>query len=333
MSESKIIDYKEIYGGKRYHSYNTYLKKKYGQRVQKVTVDAGFTCPNRDGTVAYGGCIYCNNESFNPGYNNPTKSLRQQIDEGKEFLRRRYKVDKFIVYFQPYSNTYASLDKLKKLYEEAISTADVIGLTIGTRPDCIDEAKLNYLESLGKSHDITIEYGLESIYNDSLKKINRGHDFQSYLDAIELTKNRGIKICTHIILGFPWENNEQWMREAEVLSEIEFNFLKIHQLHIVKNTVMERNHFRNPYRLFTMREYVDIVVAFLEKLNPEIIIQRLAGEAPKHILVAPTWGKRNSDVVKFITGELEKRNTWQGKNYLKYSKKEVTEAFLKNQDG
>ena len=333
MSESKIIDYKEIYGVKRYHSYNTYLKKKYGQRVQKVTVDAGFTCPNRDGTVAYGGCIYCNNESFNPGYNNPTKSLRQQIDEGKEFLRRRYKVDKFIVYFQPYSNTYASLDKLKKLYEEAISTADVIGLTIGTRPDCIDEAKLDYLESLGKSHDITIEYGLESIYNDSLKKINRGHDFQSYLDAIELTKNRGIKICTHIILGFPWENNQQWMREAEVLSEIGFDFLKIHQLHIVKNTVMERNHIRNPYRLFTMREYVDIVVAFLEKLNPEIIIQRLAGEAPKHILVAPTWGKRNSDVVKFITGELEKRNTWQGKNYLKYSKKEVTEAFLKNQDG
>ena len=320
MTESKFLDYKETYGGKRYHSYNTYLKKKYGQRIQKVTVDAGFTCPNRDGTVAYGGCIYCNNESFNPGYNDPAKSVRQQIDEGKEFLRRRYKVDKFIVYFQPYSNTYASLDKLKKLYEEAISTADVIGLTIGTRPDCIDEAKLNYLESLGKTLDITVEYGLESIYDDSLKKINRGHDFQSYLDAIELTKNRGIKICTHIILGFPWENFEQWMREAEVLSELGFDFLKIHQLHIVKNTVMERNHIRNPYRLFTMKEYVNIVVAFLEKLNPEIIIQRLAGEAPKHVLVAPTWGKRSSDVAKFITSELEKRNTWQGKNYLKFSK-------------
>lgn len=317
MTQSGPFDYNEKYGGKRYHSYNTYLKKKYGERVQKVTVDAGFTCPNRDGTVASGGCIYCNNESFNPGYNDPTKSVRQQIDEGTEFLRRRYNVDKFMVYFQPYSNTYASLDKLKQLYEEALSAAGIIGLTIGTRPDCIDEEKLDYLESLAKTCDITIEYGLESIYDDSLKKINRGHDYQCYLDAIEMTKNRGIKICTHIILGFPWENREQWMYEAEVLSEIAFDFLKIHQLHIVKNTVLERNHVRNPYRLFTLAEYVDTVVSFLEKLNPEIIIQRLAGEAPKKMLVAPKWGKRNSEVITFITNELEKRNTWQGKKYVK----------------
>ena len=312
---SDSYDYKKIYGGKRYHSYNTYLRNKYGERVQKVTVDAGFTCPNRDGTVASGGCIYCNNESFNPGYNDPTKSVRQQIDEGTEFLKRRYGANKFIVYFQPYSNTYASLDKLKQLYEEALSANGVIGLTIGTRPDCVDEAKIDYLESLGKSFDITIEYGLESIYDESLRKINRGHDYQCYLDAIELTKNRGITICTHIILGFPWENREQWMHEAEVLSEIEFNFLKIHQLHIVKNTVMEQNHIQNPYRLFTLNEYVDTVVTFLEKLNHKIIVQRLAGEAPKAILVAPNWGKRNSEVVKFITNELERRDTWQGKYY------------------
>ena len=317
MSQNRLHDYKDLYGEKRYHSYNTYLRKKYGERVQKVTVDAGFTCPNRDGTVASGGCIYCNNESFNPGYNDPTKSVRQQIDEGTEFLRRRYKVDKFIVYFQPYSNTYASLDKLKQLYEEALSATGVIGLTIGTRPDCIDEAKLDYLETLGKSYDITIEYGLESIYDETLKKINRGHDYQSYLDAIEMTQNRGIKICTHIILGFPWENREQWMHEAEVLSEIRFNFLKIHQLHIVKNTVMERNHIQTPYRLFTLTEYVDTVVSFLEKLNPEIIVQRLAGEAPKPILVAPNWGKRNSEVIKFITNELEKRGSFQGIYYQK----------------
>jgi radical SAM protein (TIGR01212 family) len=316
VTGSGPFDYKERYGGKRYHSYNTYLKKKYGERVQKVTVDAGFTCPNRDGTVASGGCIYCNNESFNPGYNDPTKSVRQQIDEGTEFLRRRYNVDKFMVYFQPYSNTYASLDTLKQLYEDALSASGIIGLTIGTRPDCIDEEKLDYLESLAKTCDITIEYGLESIYDDSLKKINRGHDYQCYLDAIEMTKNRGINICTHIILGFPWENREQWMYEAEVLSEIAFDFLKIHQLHIVKNTVLERNHIRNPYRLFTLTEYVDTVVSFLEKLNPEIIIQRLAGEAPKKVLVAPKWGKRNSEVITFITNELEKRNTWQGKKYV-----------------
>ncbi len=317
VARAGLFDYKEAYGGKRYHSYNTYLKKIYGQRIQKVTVDAGFTCPNRDGTVASGGCIYCNNESFNPGYNDPTKSVRQQIDEGTEFLKRRYGVEKFIVYFQPYSNTYASLDKLKQLYEEALSSPGIVGLTIGTRPDCIDEGKIDYLESLGKTHDITIEYGLESIYDESLKKINRGHDYKSFLDAIEMTKGRGIKICTHIILGFPWENKEQWLHQADILSEIDFNFLKIHQLHIVKNTSMERQHIQNPYRLFTLSEYVDTVVAFLERLNPEIIIQRLAGEAPKHMLVAPNWGKRNTEVIQFITNELKKKDTWQGKFYQK----------------
>jgi radical SAM protein (TIGR01212 family) len=317
VARSGSFDYKNVYGGKRYHSYNTYLKKIYGQRIQKVTVDAGFTCPNRDGTVASGGCIYCNNESFNPGYNDPTKSVRQQIDEGTEFLKRRYGVEKFIVYFQPYSNTYASLDKLKQLYEEALSFPGIVGLTIGTRPDCIDETKIEYLELLGKTHDITIEYGLESIYDESLKKINRGHDYKRYLDAIEMTKGRGIKICTHIILGFPWENKEQWLHEADILSEIDFNFLKIHQLHIVKNTIMESRHIQKPYRLFTLSEYVDTVVAFLERLNPEIIIQRLAGEAPKNMLVAPNWGKRNAEVIQFITNELKKKDTWQGKFYQK----------------
>ncbi len=311
------FDYKTAFGGKRYNSYNTYLKNKYGQRVQKVTVDAGFTCPNRDGTVASGGCIYCNNESFNPGYNDPTKSIRQQIDEGIGFLRRRYGVEKFVVYFQPYSNTYASLDRLKKLYEEALSLHEVVGLTIGTRPDCVDKPKIKYLESLAKTYDITIEYGLESIYDESLKRINRGHDFRSYLDAIEMTTGSGIKICTHIILGFPWENKEQWLNQAKVLSQIEFDFLKIHQLHIVKNTVMERQHIQKPFRLFTLNEYVDTVVSFLEHLNPNIVIQRLAGEAPKPMLVAPKWGKRNSEVIRFITSKLDEKDTWQGKFYEK----------------
>ena len=315
MTQKALVDYKTAFGGKRYNSYNTYLKNKYGQRVQKVTVDAGFTCPNRDGTVASGGCIYCNNESFNPGYNDPTKSVRQQIDEGTEFLRRRYGVNKFIVYFQPYSNTYASLDKLKQLYEQALSLPEVIGLTIGTRPDCVDKAKIAYLESLAKTYDITIEYGLESIYDDTLKRINRGHNYQSYLDAIELTTGRGIKICTHIILGFPWENKDQWLNEAGVLSKIDFDFLKIHQLHIVKKTPMERQHKQAPYRLFTLTEYVDTVVAFLEALNPKIIIQRLAGEAPKPMLVAPKWGKRNSEVIRFIMNTLDEKDTWQGKFY------------------
>ena len=303
------------FGEKRYHSYNTYMKKIYGKRVQKVTVDAGFTCPNRDGTVASGGCTYCNNESFNPGYNDPTKSVRQQINEGTEFLKRRYNVDRFIVYFQPYSNTYASLNKLKKLYEEALSVPEVIGLTIGTRPDCVDEKKIEYLQKLAKSSDITIEYGLESIYDQTLKKINRGHDYRSYLDVLKLTNGRGIKICTHIILGFPWETIDQWLIEADTLSDLKFNFLKIHQLHIVQNTAMARQHQKNPFKLLSLSEYVTTIISFLERLNPNIVIQRLAGEAPPPILIAPKWGKRNTEVLRYIDKELERQNTWQGRYY------------------
>lgn len=309
------FNYIEKFSGKRFNSYNSYLKNAYGERVQKVTVDAGFTCPNRDGSAGYGGCTYCNNDSFNPGYNDAQKSIRQQVNEGTEFLRRRYKVDKFIVYFQPYSNTYAPLQNLKRMYEEALACEGVLGLTIGTRPDCVDADKIAYLESLAGSYDITIEYGLESIYDESLRRINRGHDFQSYRDALDMTKNRGIKICTHIILGFPWETTTQWLHEADVLSNLPFDFLKIHQLHIVKNTVMEKQHKKNPMSLFTVSEYVDTVIAFLERLNPDIIIQRLAGEAPLHMLVAPNWGKRNTELLRYIEKGMEKKDTWQGKYY------------------
>jgi radical SAM protein (TIGR01212 family) len=301
------------FNGKRFNSYNAYLKREYGERVQKVTVDAGFTCPNRDGTVAFGGCTYCNNESFNPGYNDASKSITQQIAEGTEFLIRRYKVDRFIVYFQPYSNTYSSLENLKRMYEEALSYPGIIGLTIGTRPDCVDEDKIEYLASLAQEFDITVEYGLESIYDDSLSKINRGHDYQSFLQALEITRQRGIKICTHIILGFPWEDLNDWMYEAEVLSSLDFDFLKIHQLHIVDKTVMAHQYRKNPFKLLSLSEYVETVVSFLERLNPEKIIQRLAGEAPPHILVAPRWGKRIPEILKYIDNEFQKRESWQGK--------------------
>jgi len=303
------------FNGKRYHTYNQYLINKYGERIQKVTVDAGFTCPNRDGTVARGGCIYCNNLSFNPGYNDPAKSIGQQISEGMEFLKRRYHVNKYIVYFQPYSNTYAPLDHLKRLYEEALSVPGVIGLTIGTRPDCIDGEKLRYLSELAKAYDITVEYGLESIYDETLVKINRGHDYQSYLNALDMTRGLGIKICTHIILGFPWETPEQWSREAEILSSLEFHFLKIHQLHIVKKTVLASLYRFKPFKLLSLSEYVTVVTDFLEKLNPAIIIQRMAGEAPPHTLIAPKWGKRVPEIIRYIDKEFEFRNSWQGKYY------------------
>ena len=300
----------------RYNRYADYQRRLYGERVQKVTVDAGFTCPNRDGTKGRGGCIYCNNESFNPGYNSASKPIRQQIEEGVEFLKRRYKnVRKFIVYFQPYSNTYASLDTLKRYYEEALSHPEVIGLTIGTRPDCVDENKISYLEELAKEYDITIEYGLESISDETLRKINRGHDVQSYLDALELTRERGIKICTHIIFGFPWENEELWLKTADWLSDKPFHFLKVHQLHVVKDTALERMYNKKPFYLMNPEEYIDLIIRFLERLNPNIVIQRLFGEAPPRTLIAPHWGVRNTQLTQWLEEEMRRRNTFQGKFY------------------
>ena len=302
---------------KRYNSYAAYMRKIYGERVQKVTVDAGFTCPNRDGSVAKGGCIYCNNDSFNPGYNNARKSLKMQIEEGVEFLERRYKARKFIVYFQPYSNTYAPLDTLKRYYEEALSAhPNIVGLTIGTRPDCIGSAKINYLEELAHDYDITIEYGLESISDETLKRINRGHDVQSYLDALEMTRNRGIKICTHMIFGFPWENKSQWLDTAGWLSEQTFDFLKVHQLHIVKDTALARMYEKKPFKLPGYQDYFDFTVEFLELLSPDFVIQRLFGEAPLHTMIAPNWGIRNYDLLQMFDKLLIEKDSWQGKKYM-----------------
>ncbi len=300
----------------RYNRFADYQRKLYGERVQKVTVDAGFTCPNRDGSKGRRGCIYCNNESFNPGYNSASKSITQQIEEGIEFLKRRYKhVRKFIVYFQPYSNTYAPLETLKRYYEEALSHPEVIGLTIGTRPDCVDEAKIAYLEKLAKDYDITVEYGLESISDLTLKRINRRHSVQCYLDALELTKNRGIKICTHIIFGFPWENETLWLQTAEWLSDKPFDFLKVHQLHVVKDTALERMYRKKPFDFLSPEAYIDLIIRFLERLNPRIVIQRLFGEAPPRTLIVPHWGVRNTQLTQMLEQEMVRRNTWQGRLY------------------
>jgi len=300
---------------KRYNAFVKYQRLIYGERVQKVAVDAGFTCPNRDGTVAKGGCIYCNNDSFNPSYNSAKKSITQQIEEGVEFLQRRYKAHKFIVYFQPYSNTYADLDTLKRYYEEALSHPQVIGLTIGTRPDCVDEAKIAYLAELAAQYDITIEYGLESISDDTLRRINRGHNVQAYLDALQLTAGRGIKICTHMIFGFPWESKELWLKTARWLSDKPFDFLKVHQLHVVKHTALAAEYKRNPFYLMPPDEYLNVIVEFLQRLHPRIIIQRLFGEAPPGLLVAPHWNIRNTQLVQMLDKKLEAKNAWQGELY------------------
>lgn len=300
----------------RYNTFSHYQKKQYGERVQKVTVDAGFTCPNRDGTVASGGCIYCNNRSFNPGYNDPGKPIRQQIDEGIEFLKRRYnRVKKFIVYFQPYSNTYAPLDTLKHYYQQALSHAEVIGLTIGTRPDCIDEDKIHYLENLATRYDITVEYGLESFSDETLLKINRGHDVATFDRAVAMTTGRGIKIATHIIFGFPWETEKQWIETATRLSEYPIDSVKIHQLHIVRDTALARMYERKPFPLLSYTAFISVLVSFLERLHPDIVVQRLFGEAPPALLLAPKWGIRNNELLQALDAELMRRDTWQGKYY------------------
>jgi len=321
MQQKLIHQIPTHYEGKRYHAYSTFIQRRYGQRVQKVTVDAGFSCPNRDGTVAKGGCIYCNNASFNPPYNSASKSIRQQVQEGVAFLRRRYDVDKFIVYFQPYSNTYAPLELLKNLYGQALEIENVVGLTIGTRPDCVDIEKIRFLEDLAKTHDITIEYGLESMHDSTLRRINRGHNYKIYLDAVYMTTNRNIQVCTHIILGFPWENIEHWLQQATTLSSLPIDFLKIHQLHIVKDTVMAVQYRKKPFHVFSYNEFVETVISVIERLSPRIILQRLAGEAAPRILIAPRWEMTYPEVLQGIESELARRDTWQGKKYsMSYNK-------------
>jgi len=258
---------------RRYNAFVDYAKQIFGSRIQKVIVDAGFTCPNRDGSKGYGGCIYCNNESFKPRYSDPEKNIINQVETGINFLSKRYKVDKFIVYFQPYSNTYAPLEHLKFLYEQALSHPQVIGISIGTRPDCVDEEKIEYLEQLARDYYVTIEYGLESPHDKTLKWINRQHDFNKWVDAVNMTAGKGIHICSHIILGFPTESKTEMLETAYILSQYPIDYLKIHHLHIVENTILEKKYRDKPFYLFTYKEYLQLVIDFLQHLKPEIKIQ------------------------------------------------------------
>ena len=309
-----------------YNSYANYTRKKFGQRIQKISVNAGFTCPNRDGKVAYGGCTYCNNDSFSPNHLDPGESIRSQVSQGMKFLKKRYKTDQFIAYFQAYSNTYASLEHLKTLYEAALDFPEVIGLTIGTRTDCMDSEILAYLNELGKKYYITIEYGLESMHDETLRRINRGHDFSNWKETIALTKDySNIHICAHLIFGLPGETRSMMMQNVEEINKSGINYLKLHQLHIVKNTVLEVEYRKKSFPLFSYADYLSLVVDFLEKLDPEIVIQRLFGEAHPRILIAPHWNVTASQVISDIKIEFNKRGTWQGSKFkAQVNKKEFS---------
>ena len=306
---------------KRYNSFVGYFKEKYGCRLQKIVVDAGFTCPNRDGRVGFGGCTYCNNDAFHPNYSTPDKSIFQQLEEGIEFHLNRYrKAEEYLAYFQSYSNTYAPLEHLKDLYAQALAHPKVRGIAIGTRPDCIDEEKLDWLQELAREKIVIVEYGIESCYDKTLKRINRGHDFATAVKAVEATAARGLHQGAHFIFGLPGESREELMGMAQIINRLPLNSVKFHQLQIIKGTPMEAEFASRPedFVQFSLEEYIDFFIDFLELLRPDLYIERFAGEVPPRFVNSSPWGKiRNVQLLQMLEKRLEQRNTCQGARYTK----------------
>ena len=302
---------------RRFNSYNQYFTRQFGGRVQKISIDAGFSCPNRDGKISTGGCTFCSNQAFNPSYCRPEKSIRQQIEEGMEFHQRRYRrAEQYLAYFQPYSNTYKPLEELKDLYQQALEVPGVIGIVIGTRPDLVDEPLLEYLAQLRQTHYVMLEYGVESVYDETLRRVNRGHDFATAVQAIQMTAQHGIPCGAHFIFGLPGETKEMMLKAAEVISSLPLTTVKFHQLQIFKGTPMAEEYLQHPehFHLFDLEEYIDFVIDFVERLNPSIVIERFAGEVPPRYLVSEPWMKlRYDQVLARIEQRMEERDCWQGK--------------------
>ena len=304
---------------RRFNAYSNYFRSLYGARIQKVSIDAGFTCPNRDGTKGTGGCTYCNNDAFNPSYCLPEKSVKQQIEEGIRFHKWRYsEAVSYLAYFQAFSNTYAPLSTLRKSYGEALEYPGVVGLIIGTRPDCIDNEKLAYLKELSDKYYVAVEYGIESCYDKTLKRINRGHTFEEGAEAIRMTSAMGIKTGAHFILGLPGESRQEILGQADIISGLPLHSVKFHQLQIIKGTTMEKEFRDNPsdFELFTWDEYLMFFISFLERLNPGLVVERFTGEAPPRFLTGEGWGRKRTDqIVNMIEKKMEELDTWQGRLY------------------
>lgn len=328
----------ESYGfpdGKRYNSFVGYFKRKYGERLQKIVLDAGFTCPNRDGKVGRGGCTYCDNAAFHPSYSTAGKSLHLQLDEGIEFHKVRYRTtEHYLAYFQSFSNTYAPLERLCALYEEALSHPSVVGIVIGTRPDCVDEEKLDYLSDLahgrvleGWSRSLAdggvrtapiviIEYGIESCYDATLQRINRGHDFETACRAVRMTASRGLDVGAHFILGLPGETRQMMLDSCALINDLPLRSVKFHQLQIVKGTRMEKEYAECPqdFERFSLDEYLDFFTYMLERLRPDLFIERFVGEVPPRFVNETPWGLiRNVELLRLLEKRLEDRSTWQGR--------------------
>jgi radical SAM protein (TIGR01212 family) len=300
---------------RRYYAFSRFLRERFGGKIYRVTIDAGFTCPNVDGTVAVGGCVYCDNRSFSPNRRLPRTGIREQIERGIRALQQRYGAERFIAYFQAATNTYAPVTKLRNLYDQAVGHPQVVGLAIGTRPDCVADDVLDLIQGYARDRYVCLELGLQSIHDRSLDWMNRGHHFDSFADAVKRCQGRGFDLCAHVILGLPGESGDDMLATAETLASLPVQAVKIHNLHVVKDTPLEEMHQAGTVRMLERDEYVSVVCDFLERLPPSMVIQRLSGEAPPDFLVAPLWCLDKPGLLRAIDDELIRRDSWQGKKW------------------
>ena len=292
-----------------YNDFSSWIRKQFPAfRVQKIAVDAGFSCPNRDGRISSGGCTYCDNRTFNPSYCNRRKTITEQLREGKAFFSRKYPEMKYLAYFQAYTNTYASLSRLRELYEEALRVEDVVGIVIGTRPDCVSDELLDYLEELSKRTFVLVEYGIETANDQTLRRINRGHDFACSRRAVERTHARGIFTGGHIIVGLPGENAQETLRQAPIISSLPLDILKIHQMQIIKGTRLAEEYAQHPFHVYTVDEYIDVIIGYIARLRKDLVLERFVSQSPKDLLIAPKWGLKNYEFTNLLNNKLREMN-------------------------
>ncbi len=296
-----------------YRDFGSWLRQQFSFKVQKIAVDAGFSCPNRDGRISFGGCTYCDNRTFNPSYCDTRLSVTEQLEEGKRFFARKYPDMKFLAYFQAFTNTYASTDRLRALYEEALAVEGVVGLVIGTRPDCVDDSLLDYLQTLSARCFVLVEYGIETANDTTLLRINRGHDFACCRDAVERTHRRGLFTGGHIIIGLPGEDAAESIRQAGVMSSLPLDILKIHQLQIIRGTRMAADYARSPFHLYTADEYMEVIARYIEHLRSDLVLERFVSQSPADLLVAPRWGLKNYEFTHRLIQYMERNGMYQGR--------------------
>ena len=295
-----------------YNDFGSWMKKHFPFKVQKISIDAGFSCPNRDGTIARGGCTYCDNRTFNPSYCHKRDSVTEQLEAGKRFFSTKYPEMKYLAYFQAYTNTYSPTSKLRAMYEEALAVKDVVGLVIGTRPDCVSNDLLDYLQELNKETFIIVEYGIESANNKTLEYINRGHTFECSIDALERTHSRGIATGGHIILGLPGEDKNESIRQAKLISALPMDILKIHQMQIIKGTLLARQYNETPFHLYSVDEYIELIAEYIQHLRQDLVLERFVSQSPAEFLIGPKWGLKNYEFTNKLVNYLKQNGIYQG---------------------